>query len=69
MNERNEKTFPQEENTIQVINFEEERKKKAKIVLDEMKKSIRPVSHQRNRKIPEIGKVNHLNMKNVNIKK
>jgi hypothetical protein len=62
------KTFPIEENTTQVLNIED-RKEKGKSILEKIKKSIKPITDQRNRIIPEFEKVNHLNdMKNVNIR-
>ncbi len=58
----------EEENTNQELNFEEDRKNKAKAILHKLKESIKPVTQQRRHEIPEIQSVKRLNdIKEVSI--
>jgi hypothetical protein len=58
----------EEENTNQELNFEEDRKNKAKAIFDQIKESIKPITHQSHHEIPEIQTVKRLNdIKEVNI--
>ncbi len=53
------KTF--NEDNVKELNFEDERLEKPKRVLNEIKQSLKPVTHQRIRIIPDFNNVKHLN--------
>jgi len=53
------KTF--NEYNVKELNFEDERLEKSKRILNEIKQSLKPVTHQRIRIIPDFNNVKHLN--------
>jgi hypothetical protein len=60
------KTF--NEDYVKELNPEDERLEKSKRILNEIKKSLKPVTHQRIRIIPDFNNVIHLNdLKDVSI--
>ncbi len=60
------KTF--NEDNVKELNSEDERLEKSKRILNEIKKNLKPVTHQRIRIIPDFNNVKHLNdLKDVSI--